>query len=274
MINNYGFNPLQEEDLQGNVNLNNEENNNNNNFNIEGINNQNNEKNTIHFNENSNYTEEISNIATNYVNKYLGFIGKYFNVELEDVKNKLKGALIPMNKSFYESVKQKEDLYVPFWTLATIIFLITLSGNLSGYFKSSDKMNFQYNYDFVPKAAFFFYGFGFGVPILLWILSNYVFKIRDFNLMTNICIYGYSFVILIPILILCIIPSNLLETVLLIYFLFHSCSFLFYNVYVLISEQAPNAKWPFLGILGGIQLFLFLLLKFYFFKAAKVTNTK
>ena len=64
-----------------------------------------------------------------------------------------------MNKSFYESVKQKEDLYVPFWTLATIIFLITLSGNLSGYFKSSDKMNFQYNYDFVPKAAFFFLWF-------------------------------------------------------------------------------------------------------------------
>ena len=155
MNNNDGFNPLQEEDLQGNVNLNNDENNNNN-FNIEGNDNQNTEKNTIHFNENSNYTEEISNIATNYVNKYLGFIGKYFNVELEDVKNKLKGALIPMNKSFYESVKQKEDLYVPFWTLATIIFLITLSGNLSGYFKSSDKMNFQYNYDFVPKAAFFF----------------------------------------------------------------------------------------------------------------------
>jgi hypothetical protein len=43
-------------------------------------------------------------------------------------------------------------------------------------------------------------------------------------------------------------------------------------VYVLISDQAPNAKWPFLGILGGIQLILFLLMKFYFFKAAKVTS--
>jgi hypothetical protein len=214
-------------------------------------------------NGNSNITEEVSNITVNYVNNYLGFIGKYFNVELNDVISKLKGACIPFNKSFYESVENTPELYGPFWTFTTIIFLITVTSNLSGYL-SSDK-NFSSNFNFMPYAALFIYGFGFGAPLIIYLLSKFSFKV-DIDLITNICVYGYSFVILIPVLFICAIPSEFIETICLLYYLVHSSIFLFYNVYLLISEKAPRAKYAILGIIGGIQLFLFFALKFYFFK--------
>lgn len=215
-------------------------------------------------NGNSNITEEVSNVTVNYVNNYLGFIGKYFNVELNDVISKLKGACIPFNKSFYESVENTPELYGPFWTFTTIIFLIALIGNFNSYIHAEDKENYVYDYNNVPYAISIIYGFGFGAPIILWLISKFVFRI-DIDLLTNLCVYGYSYTILVPILLLCIIPLKLISTLALLYFLLHSCTFLFYNMYLIIQQKAPKAKFFVLGLLGGVQLVLFLLLKFYFF---------
>ena len=229
------------------------------------MNNQNENPQNFNFkiNNNTNITEEVSNVTVNYINNYLSFISKYFDVELKDIISKLKGSIIPLNKSFYESIEEKPELYGPFWTFTTIIFLITVIGNLNGYLSSNN--NFSSNFDFMPYAALFIYGFGFGVPFLIYLVSKFAFKI-EIDLVSNLCVYGYSFVILIPILFVCVIPSDFLETIFLIYYLVHSSIFLFYNVYLLISEKAPKAKYPILGILGGFQLILFFSLKFYFFK--------
>ena len=218
----------------------------------------------VSFNKDSNIVEEITNITMGKLNNHLEFIGKYFNVELNDIKMKLKGAIIPLNKSFHESIEIKADLYGPFWTFATIIFLIALISNLFAYLKAEDKNNFVYDFEYVPHAVFLFFGFGFGAPIILWIISKFIFKI-DINLITNMCIYGYSFVILIPILILCIIPSSIIHTLGLLYFFLHTITFLFFNMFLIINQKAPKAKYFVLGLIAGIQIVLFLMLKFYFF---------
>ena len=226
--------------------------------------NENQPKTNFYHDDERNVTEEISNATMGQLNKCLGYIGKYFNVELHDLKLKLKGALIPFNKSFYQSIEINSDLYGPFWIYTTIIFLIALIGNFSAYIHSEDKNNFVYNYNHVPHAIFIIYGFGFGAPFLLWIISKFVFKI-DIDLLTNMCIYGYSYTILVPILLVCIIPCKIISTLSLLYFLIHSCVFLFYNMYLIIQQKAPKAKCFILGLLGGTQFALFLLLKFYFF---------
>ena len=95
-------------------------------------------ENFYHDNE-RNVTEEISDATMKNMNKCLGSIGKYFNVELNDLKLKLKGAIIPFNKSFYQSIEINGDLYGPFWIFTTIIFLIALIGNISSYFHAEDK---------------------------------------------------------------------------------------------------------------------------------------
>lgn len=263
---NNGYDEFQDEDLNNNIQINGPselENNRNQNQN------QNQNQNSQLANGNSTITEKVSNVTLNYVNNSLGFIGQYFNVELDDVISKLKGACIPLNKSFYESVEKTPELYGPFWTFTTIIFLITVTGNLSSYLSSDN--NFSSNFNFMPYAALFIYGFGFGAPFIIYLLSKFVFKV-EILLITNLCVYGYSFVILIPVLFICAIPSEFLETICLLYYLIHSSIFLFYNVYLLISEKAPKAKFPILGVIGGFQLILFFALKFYFFKHIQKKN--
>lgn len=236
----------------------------NENFNDFEDKNENQPKTNFYYDNERNVTEEISNATMGKLNKFLGYIGKYFNVELHDLKLKLKGAIIPFNKSFYQSIEINSDLYGPFWIYTTIIFLIALIGNFSEYIHSEDKKNFVYDYNHVPHAIFIIYGFGFGAPFILWIISKFVFRI-DIDLLTNICIYGYSYTILVPILLLCIIPYKIISTLSLLYFLIHSCTFLFYNMYFIIQQKAPKSKYVVLGLLGGTQIALFLFLKFYFF---------
>ena len=216
------------------------------------------------YNQNQHVVEEKSNKFLSFLDKYKETFGTHFNVELNDIQLKLKGSLIPLNKSFYQSIEIKADLYGPFWIFTTIIFLISLIGNFSSYIHAEDKEKFIYDYNHVPHAIFIIYGFGFGAPIILWLIMRFIFKI-EIDLVTNMCIYGYSYTILVPILLICIIPFKLIATLALLYFLIHSCTFLFYNMYMVIEQKAPKSKYVVLGLLGGIQLMLFFFLKFYFF---------
>ena len=218
----------------------------------------------VFFNKDQNVVEEKSNKILSFLDKYKESCGKYFNVEENDIKQKIKGSLIPFKKSFYESIERNADLYGPFWIFTTIIFLIALIGNFSSYVHSEDKNKFVYDYNHVPHAIFIIYGFGFGAPFILWIIMKFIFRI-DIDLVSNMCIYGYSYTILIPILLVCIIPFKLVATLALLYFLIHSCAFLFHNMYLFIQQKAPKSKYVVLGLLGGIQLLLFFFLKFYFF---------
>jgi hypothetical protein len=100
---------------------------------------------------------------------------------------------------------------------------------------------------------------------------KFLFKV-DIPLVLNICVYGYSFTVLAPILLLCIIPSSILETIFLGYFLVSSSFFLTYNMANLISEKAQKSRPIILGIIILFQVILFLVFKFYFF--ATFTNRK
>ena len=66
------------------------------------------------FNKDQNVVEEKSNKFLSFLDKYKESFGKYFDVELNDIKQKLKGPLIPFNKSFYQSIETNSDLYGPF----------------------------------------------------------------------------------------------------------------------------------------------------------------
>lgn len=85
----------------------------------------------------SNETEEISMNTMAKINSSLSFIGKYFNVEISDILERLKGSVIPFNKSFYQTAEKNPDLYGPFWIYTTIVFAITVAANISGYLSVS-----------------------------------------------------------------------------------------------------------------------------------------
>ena len=82
---------------------------------------------------NRNITEVVSNALMTRVNDNLQFIGKYFNVELEDIQSKLLCAINPMNSNFHQLAEKNPDLYGPFWIFTTLIFLVTFTGNMSNF---------------------------------------------------------------------------------------------------------------------------------------------
>lgn len=94
----------------------------------------------------------------------------------------------------------------------------------------------------------------------------------DIPMMVNICIYGYSYTILIPILFLCIIPLELIKIVLLAYGLISSTVFLVYNMYKAIEQKSGSSKYVILGLIIGCQVILYFTLKFYFF--AEISRKK
>jgi hypothetical protein len=81
----------------------------------------------------SNISEQMSSAVMNKINGHLSFIGKYFNVEVDDIKDKLIASVIPMNKNFHQLAEKTPDLYGPFWIYTTLIFLVTFAGNMSNY---------------------------------------------------------------------------------------------------------------------------------------------
>lgn len=54
----------------------------------------------------------------------------FFDVDTEDVKDRLKLALIPFKDTFFQISKDSPDLYGPFWILTTLIVMIAANGNI------------------------------------------------------------------------------------------------------------------------------------------------
>jgi hypothetical protein len=82
---------------------------------------------------NSSSKEEASNSYLRKLNDKLNFIGKYFDVEQEDIKEKLICSVYPFNTNFQKLAEKTPDLYGPFWIYATLVFIVAVAGNISNY---------------------------------------------------------------------------------------------------------------------------------------------
>jgi len=51
----------------------------------------------------------------------------------QDVKDRLKAALIPSRTNFLEIIENNVDFYIPFWTAITLILGLVASANVSLY---------------------------------------------------------------------------------------------------------------------------------------------
>lgn len=81
-----------------------------------------------------------------------------------------------------------------------------------------------------------------------------------------ICLYGYSFSCFIPIFLLCIIPAQALQWILISYGLINTAVFLIFNVKDYLHELEVPKVYVIFGLIIGAQLALFLTFKLVFFK--------
>ena len=268
-LNNPSFGPTNQNNLQNTINKIKKENNNNNKN--DNNNNNNNNYNNYFNNPNNNFGQNLvtnieEDIKGNWLDKLRcnlssSFLQKYFDIDTEEIKERLISSLIPLNSRFYNLIENKPDLYGPFWIYTTLIFVIAASGSMTKYLQGIT--NEDYFQEFIPKAASIIYGIGFCLPLIIYVLMYFFGSDATFILI--LCIYSYSFTIYIPIMILCI-PIEKLQWVLLFIGVLHSTGFLLINFWNELNKFIDNRKYFLLGIICIFQICLFLLLKLKFFK--------
>lgn len=200
-----------------------------------------------------------------WIEKYfccLDFLKKYFNINSKDFYRRLLNSLIPFNKKFHPLIENNPDLYGPFWIFTSLILVIAAAGSLAKLIQGSSSKNFFK--EFIPIAAIIIYAVGFGLPIGISLLMKLFGS--AINIMNVICTFGYSYSIYIPISIICSIPAQWLQWVLLLYGSVASTSLLVINYYKDVSAFNNNKKYLIIIIVVVVQLGVFLLFKLYFFK--------
>ncbi|XP_014238237.1 protein YIPF1 [Trichogramma pretiosum] len=157
---------------------------------------------------------------------------KFFNVNTNDVYERLKRSMIPhgVDNYFVSHIRPKPDLYGPFWVCITLIFAIAISGNLASYFASarSGKYHWKYEFHIVSYAATCIFLYAFLFPLILWGALKWtkaqtpatddelIETNTDVGLLELVCLYGYSLTIYIPVAFLWTIQIALLQWTLVI----------------------------------------------------------
>ena len=204
-------------------------------------------------------------IYKSWIDRYLccfNWLKNYFQITSKDFFNRILMSIIPFNTKFYNIIENSPDFYGPFWIYTTFVVLVSSCGSLSRTIQGSRDSNFFQ--EFVPTAAILIYFIGFGVPILIALLSN-IFG-GKISIAPIICIYGYSYTIFLPITIVCSIPISLLQWILLAYAIFSSSSLVIMSISKSLSSIPTGKKIAINIIICIFQIVIFFMLKLYFFK--------
>ena len=212
------------------------------------------------------FTEKAKDqVYKSWIDRYLccfNWLKKYFQIKSKDFFSRIGLSVIPFNTKFYEQIENSPDLYGPFWIYTTFIVLVSGCGSLTRTIQGNRDTNFFQ--EFIPTAAILIYVIGFGVPLLLSLLSK-IFGAKV-GVVPVICVYGYSYTIFLPIIIVCSIPSSLLQWILLIYAVFSSTSLIIVNISKLLASISKGKKFAIIIIILICQIIVFFVLKLYFFK--------
>jgi len=188
------------------------------------------------------------------------FFKDAFNVDYEEVKERLKFALNPTNDKFLSLIEYHPDLYGPFWIATTFIFVVAAAGNLSLAMSDAEV---GHSYSMITKAVVVIYLVTFGVPAGLWgALLAFGSDLRYIQLT---CLYGYSLTIYLPITLICVIQSEALRWIAVMAAVASSTWFLLSNLKGVLEREIQSRQYIVLGLVLFGQLVLGLTLKTYFF---------
>ncbi len=190
------------------------------------------------------------------------FLQPYFNVTTNEVLLRIFFSLIPFNIKFYDISNENPDLYGPFWIYTSLIFIISASGSLSRILQGSKVSSFFQN--FVPTAAGLIYGIGFMTPFIMVIIMR-CFGAKN-SYITALCIYGYSYSIFIPVILICSSGYVVTQWILLIYGVFQSTSFIIVNYWRELGKYVDKLRIIIILLIIFCQMGLFFTFKLYFFQ--------
>ncbi|GIL71631.1 hypothetical protein Vretimale_920 [Volvox reticuliferus] len=215
---------------------------------------------------------------------------EYFDVDTKDVLWRVGNSLIGVFRpNFMEVTMKNPDLYGPFWTATTLVFVTAVVGNFVDYIQwwkdsktpspppppvvgrlllssSSELANKQWFTDYTKLAtsAAIFYGYIFVVGLILFFFVKW-FK-GELRLANVFCIYGYCLTIYVPVSIACMVPIDWVRWLLVMSATALSAGFLFMNFRATIYSAAPARAMLVLLLIVLAHIGLGLGLKLYFFQ--------
>ncbi|KAJ8423227.1 hypothetical protein Cgig2_027653 [Carnegiea gigantea] len=113
---------------------------------------------------------------------------QYFNVDTDDVLNRLLSSLDPLRGDFFSKINANPDLYGLVWVSTTLVFVIASLGNLASYLGHSSSWSFNVGY--VSLATSVVYGYAIVVPLGFYFLLRYLGL--NPSLVRFWCMWGYS----------------------------------------------------------------------------------
>ncbi|XP_008055747.1 protein YIPF2 isoform X1 [Carlito syrichta] len=130
----------------------------------------------------------------------------FFDVDTSQVLDRIKGSLLPRpgHNFVQHHLRNRPDLYGPFWICATLAFVLAVTGNLTLVLAQRRDPSIHYSPQFhkVTVAGIAIYCYAWLVPLALWGFLRWRQGIRErmgpYTFLETVCIYGYSLFVFIP----------------------------------------------------------------------------
>ncbi|XP_017724991.1 PREDICTED: protein YIPF2 isoform X2 [Rhinopithecus bieti] len=143
----------------------------------------------------------------------------FFDVDTSQVLNRIKGSLLPWpgHNFVRHHLRNRPDLYGPFWICATLAFVLAVTGNLTLVLAQRRDPSIHYSPQFhkVTVAGISIYCYAWLVPLALWGFLRWRKGVRErmgpYTFLETVCVYGYSLFVFIPMVVLWLIPVPWLQ---------------------------------------------------------------
>ncbi|EHB12943.1 Protein YIPF2 [Heterocephalus glaber] len=143
----------------------------------------------------------------------------FFDVDTSQVLDRIKGALLPRpgHNFVRHHLRNRPDLYGPFWICATLAFVLAVTGNLTLVLAQRRDPSIHYSPQFhkVTMAGITIYCYAWLVPLVLWGFLRWRQGVQErvdpYSFLETVCVYGYSLFIFIPMVVLWLIPVPWLQ---------------------------------------------------------------
>ncbi|XP_076889415.1 uncharacterized protein LOC143540160 isoform X2 [Bidens hawaiensis] len=136
---------------------------------------------------------------------------QYFNVDTDDVVNRLTSSLYPTG-DFFRKIEANPDLYGLIWISTTLVFVIASFGNCATYLtsrKTDSSISWSFDVNYFQVSAMAIYGYAFIVPLGFYLLLQYFGS--KVGLIHFWCMWGYSLFIFIISSLLLVIPVDFIR---------------------------------------------------------------